>query len=180
MKSKALNQAMEILKQIRLVIEGQDIVSVKLNKVMSIVSDNLEADAAACYVTVDDDYLELFASYGFNPQATHKVSLRFGEGLIGEVAKTNRSLVVENAHNHPKFTYKPELGEDEYKAFLGVPMIRWNRCLGVLTLQDKKAYEYTPLEVEILETIAMVLVEIVASDEMSAYKKSLIRERGIV
>ena len=180
MKAKALNQAMDILKLIRHVMEGDDSIPLKLEKVMTIVATNIHADVAACYIPVEDDYIELFASYGFKTSAVHKVSLRLGEGVVGEVAKTKRSFsIADDFRKHPKFSYKQELDEEVYKSFLGVPVVRWNRCLGVLTLQHKKKHEYSPLEIEIMETIAMVLIEVFSSDEMSEYKKTLIKSRGL-
>ena len=179
MQSPAINQAMDILKLLRQVTEGQDEVPVKLAKITRIIAEKMEADAAACYVAVDDSYLELFSSFGFNDDVAHKVTIRYGEGLVGEVAKTNRSLAVSDAWAHPKFSYKPELGEEEYKSFLGVPLVRWNRSIGVITLQNKQVHEYSRLEIEILETVAMVLSETVASEEMTEYKKDLIKARGL-
>lgn len=179
MHSPAVNQAMDILKLLRQVTETHEEVPFKLAKIIRIIAEQMNADAAAVYVAVDGNYLELFASYGFSEDVAHKVTIRYGEGLTGDVAKNSRSLAVADAWAHPKFSYKPELGEENYKSFLGVPLIRWSRSIGVLTLQNKKIHEYSNLEIEILETVAMVLSEIIASDEMSEYKKTLIKERGI-
>lgn len=180
MQSPAVNQAMDILKQLRQVTEGQDEVSVKLSKIIRVIAEQTSSDAASVYVAVDDNYLELFASCGLNETAEHRLTIRYGEGLIGEVAKTTRSLAASEASKHPKYAYKAELGEDAYHSFLGVPLIRWNRSIGVLVIQSKAIHEYSRAEIEILETVAMVLAEIVASDEMSNYKKELIKERGLV
>lgn len=179
MQSPAINQAMDILKLLRQVTEGPDEVPVKLAKIIKIIAEQMNADAAACYIAVDDNYLELFASYGFSSDVAHKINLRYGEGLVGEIAKTNRSLAASDAWSHPKFLYRPELGEENYKSFLGVPLIRRSRSIGVLTLQNKQIHEYSNLEIEILETVAMVLSEVIASEEMTDYKKNLIKERGI-
>ncbi len=179
MKSLAINQAMDILKLLRQVMEGQDDVPSKLARITKIIAEQMNADASACYVSVDDDYLELFSSFGFSSTAPHKVKLRYGEGLVGEVAQTSRSLAVSDAWSHPKFSYKKEMGEEPYKSFLGVPLIRRSRSIGVLTVQSKTTHEYSRLEIEILETVAMVLSEMIASDEMTEYKKTLIKERGI-
>lgn len=179
MQSPAVNQAMEILKLLRQVTESQDTISDKLDRIVSIIATQMKVDACACFVAVDDYTLELFASYGFNPGISHKISLRFGEGLVGEVAQNNRSLAVSDAWKHPKFSYKKDMGEDEYKSFLGVPLIRWSRSIGVLSIQSKEIHEYTQLEIEILETVAMILSELIASEEMSQFKKTLTKERGI-
>lgn len=179
MQSPAVNQAMDILKLMRQVTEGNDPVQTKLEKIIALIAERMQADAANCYVAVDDYTLELFASYGFNPNVAHKVYMRFGEGLVGEVAQNNRSIAVADAWSHPKFSYKPDLGEENYKSFLGVPLIRWNRSIGVLTVQNKDIHEYSQLEIEILETVAMVLSELIASDEMSEFRKTLTKARGI-
>lgn len=179
MKSPAINQAIAILRLLRQITEGNDALPVKLDKIIKLIVEKTDADAGACYIVVDDNYLELFAASGFNDNIAHKVSLRMGEGLVGDVAKNNRSLAVADAWHHPKFSYKPELGEENYKSFIGVPLIRWNRSIGVLTLQSHDVHEYSSLEVEILETVAMVLSEIISSEEMTEYKKSLIKERGL-
>ena len=60
-----------------------------------------------------------------------------------------------------------------------MPLIRWSRSIGVLTVQNHEQHEYTRQEIESLETVAMVLSELVASDEMNEYKKTLIKERGV-
>ena len=179
MQSPAINQAMDILKLLRQVTESPDEVPVKLSKIIRIIAEQTSSDAASVYFAVDDNYLELFASYGLNETAEHKLTIRFGEGLIGEVAKNNRSLSSADAAKHPKFAYKAELGEDAYHAFLGVPLIRWNRAIGVLVVQKKEVHEYSQTEIEILETVAMVLSEVFSSEEVSNYKKTLIKERGL-
>lgn len=178
MKSPAITQAMSILRLLRQITEGPDVISVKLDKIMSMIVEQMQADAGACYLVVDDNYLELFAAYGFNQNIAHKINLRVGEGLVGDVAFNRRSLAVEDAWKHPKFSYKKEMGEEQYKSFIGVPITRLGKVVGVLTLQSKKKYEYSVLEIEILETVAMFLSELVTSDEMNALKNQLIRERG--
>ena len=178
MKSPAITQAMGILRLLRQITEGPDAISVKLDKIISMIVEQMQADAGACYLVVDDNYLELFASYGFNQNIAHKINLRVGEGLVGDVAANRRSLAVEDAWKHPKFSYKPEMGEEKYKSFVGVPITRLGKVIGVLTLQNKKKYEYSVLEIEILETVSMFLSELLASDEIKTLKNQLIRERG--
>ena len=58
-------------------------------------------------------------------------------------------------------------------------MVRWSRSIGVLSLQNREIHEYSRLEIEILETVAMVLSEMIVSEEMTEYKKSLIKARGL-
>ena len=178
MTSPAINQAMGILRLLRQITQVQDEISVRLDKIMGMIVEQMQADAGACYVAIDDNYLELFAAYGFNQNIAHKVTLRFDEGLVGDVASNRRTLAVSDAWSHPKFSYKPEMGEEKYKSFVGVPVTRLGRTIGVITLQSLETHEYTAFEIEILETISMFMSELLSSDEMNAYKTRLIRERG--
>lgn len=179
MQSPAINKAMEILQELRTVSEGNDALEVKLNKIVKMIAEQMSADAAACYITIGGNRLVLFAAHQMNPEALNKVVFRFGEGLTGDVAQNSRTLSVADAWSHPKFVHKPEIGEDNYKSYIGVPLIRWHRSIGVLALQSKEIHEYSAMDVEILETVAMVLSEIVSSDEMAEWRKNFDKNSNI-
>ena len=180
MQSSTTNQAIVILKQLRQAADEEAKISDRLSRIMKIIAEQMGYDGVSCFVAIDDSYLELFAEYGFNPDAMHKVSLRFGEGLIGSVAKNGRPLALSDAKNHPKYVIKEKLGEEGYNSFLGVPLMRRHRAIGVLVAETKSAHEFSRQEQETLETIAMFLSDVVSSDEMTEYKNNLIKSRGIV
>lgn len=180
MKSSATNQAFATLKLLREINEEQIAVEDKLNRITKVIAEQMEADGASCFISIDDNYLELFAAYGFNPNAAHRVSFRVGEGLIGNIAKYCRPLAVSDAPSHPKYVYNKEFGEDDYKSFLGVPLIRRNRSVGVLLIENREQREYSAADQEALETIAMFVADIVTSDDMAEFKNSLIKQRGLI
>ena len=179
MQSPALTKAMEILQQLRSISEGESPINEKLNNIVQMIAEQMSADAAACYITVEGNRLALVAAYQLNPEAVNKVVFRFGEGLTGEVAQQSRTLSVADAWAHPKFVHKPELGEDEYKSYIGIPLIRWHRSIGVLALQSKEIHEYSAMDIEILETVGMVLSEIVSSEDMGEYRKEFDKNNQI-
>lgn len=67
---------------------------------------------------------------------------------------------------HPDFAYRPETGEEKLHAFLGVPLIRSARVLGVLVLQNKVPRIYTDEEIGAALAVAGLLAEIAASGEL--------------
>ena len=89
--------------------------------------------------------------------------MKKGEGLVGLIASWGEPVNLSDAQKHPSFSYKPETGEEIYHSFLGVPIVRERRTIGVLTVQNKIERKYTAEEVEALETTAMVLAEMIAS-----------------
>src|SRR5690606_37084377 len=115
--------------------------------------------------------LELYATEGLNREAVHNVSLRVGEGLVGTIAEEARTLNLPDAQSHPAFQYLPETGEEIYSSFLGVPILRAGRTLGVLVVQNKASRTYDEEEVEVLQTTAMVLAEMIAAGELSSLSR---------
>ena len=121
------------------------------------------AEVSSIYVRLPDDSLELFATEGLRKEAVHALRMKKGEGLVGLIADWGEPINLTDAQKHPNYSYKPETGEEVYHSFLGVPMVRDRRTIGVLTVQNKIERRYTDEEVEALETTAMVLAEMIAS-----------------
>ena len=57
--------------------------------------------------------------------------------LVGLIAAQAAPLNLEDAPAHPAFAYRPETGEDPFRAFLGVPVLRAGQTLGVLVVQNR-------------------------------------------
>ena len=111
--------------------------------------------------------LELYATEGLNPGSVHLAQLRLGQGLVGTIAASARALNLSDAQQHPAFAYLPETGEEIYNSFLGVPVLRAGRTLGVLVVQNRTKRQYRDDEVEALETTAMVIAEMIAAGELA-------------
>ncbi len=180
MQSTAVNQALSILKLLRQIMDEQQDADNKLNRIIKTIAEQTGSDAAACFIVINDKKLELFSSYGLQISESQKLSLAMHDTIIGETAQTCRTLCLPDYSKHSKFQTENEFGAKDFKGFLAIPLIRWNRAIGVLALYKKEVYEYSPFEQETLETIAMVLSDILSSEEMSAYKEKLIKKRGIV
>lgn len=146
----------------------------RLDKIVSIVAEYLHVNVCSLYVLRPGDLLELFATKGLDEKAIHETFLRVGEGLIGEVALQRKTLVFKNAWEHPSFVYKPETKEKAFKSLLGVPIIRGDNLLGVLAIQTIHSQEFSEETTEVLQTVAMVLAEVLATYQLEA-KENLIK-----
>ena len=100
------------------------------------------------------------------PEAVHRTRLRVGEGLVGVIAATARPLALAEAQSHPDFAYRPETGEEIYHSLMGAPILRGGHVLGVLVVQNRTPRHYTEDEVEVLQTIAMIVAELAASGDL--------------
>lgn len=139
----------------------------RLNKVVNLIATTMVADVCSIYVRSSDNSLLLVATEGLAQEAVGRTRLKENEGLVGLIATSARPKRLKNAPSHPRFSYRPETGEDPYHGFLGVPILRGGRALGVLVVQNTTERHYEDDEMEALQTIAMVLAEIItaAADE---------------
>src|SRR3546814_541173 len=110
--------------------------------------------------------LELCATEGLKREAVYRTRMKFGEGLVGHIAETGRPIALAEAQTHPKFAYFPETGEEIYHSLMGVPIRRSERVHGVLVIQHSAVREYTEEEAESLETLSMVLAEMISGGEI--------------
>ncbi len=138
----------------------------RLDQIVRQIAQNMVAEVCSVYVLRSDGVLELYATEGLNKDAVHLSQLQMGQGLVGTIAASARPLNLSDAQSHPAFTYLPETGEEIYHSFLGVPILRTGRSLGVLVVQNKASRTYRDDEVEAMETTAMVLAEMVATGEL--------------
>jgi phosphotransferase system enzyme I (PtsP) len=155
-----------LLRQIREALAGGGPAQVRLDMVVRIIALSMVAEVCSLYLRRANSDLELFATEGLNPDAVHATRLKPGEGLVGEIMRLGRPLNLSDAPGHPSFSYRPETGEDPYHAFLGVPLLRGGRTIGVLVVQNRTTRVYSEEEVEDLQIIAMVLAEMVAGGEL--------------
>jgi phosphotransferase system enzyme I (PtsP) len=151
-----------LLRRLREIMAEQTSAQMRLDKLVSVIASNMVAEVCSIYLRRAGKMLELFATEGLNRAAVHNTRLREGEGLVGLVSETAEAVNLSDAPSDPHFSYRPETGEDPYKTFLGVPIVRGGQVFGVLTVQNKAERIYAEEEVEALQTVAMVLAEVVA------------------
>lgn len=155
-----------LLSRVRGIMADEGEIQQRLDKIVEIIAAEMVAEVCSLYVRRAGDLLELFATQGLLPAAVHNTHLRVGEGLVGDIAAHKRPLALSDAQSHPNFAYRPETGEEIFHSLMGVPAIRDGRVNGVLVVQNKTQRHYTEEEVETLETVAMVLAEMVGGGEL--------------
>jgi phosphotransferase system enzyme I (PtsP) len=151
-----------LLRRLREIMAEQASAQTRLDKLVMVIAANMVAEVCSIYLRRAGNALELFATEGLNPSAVHRTRLKAGEGLVGLVVETAEPVNLSDAPTHPRFAYRPETGEDPYRSFLGVPIVRGGQVYGVLTVQNRAARQYDEEEVEALQTVSMVLAEVVA------------------
>ena len=129
-----------------------------LSLIVAEVKTAIHTDVCSVYMTdeVRGEYV-LMATDGLRPGAVGKVRLKLGQGLTGLAASRAEPINVENAPAHPAFRYIAATGEAPFHGFLGVPIIRRRKVLGVLVAQQREQRKYTADEESFLVTLAAQL-----------------------
>ena len=155
-----------LLRRLRDIMAGSSSAQERLDRIVRIIAAEMVAEVCSAYVMRAGEVLELFATEGLRPEAIHRTRLRVGEGLVGLIAATARPLALADAQSHPDFAYRPETGEEIFHSLMGVPILRGGRVLGVLVVQNRTLRHYTEDEIEVLQTIAMIVAELAASGDL--------------
>jgi phosphotransferase system enzyme I (PtsP) len=134
-----------------------------LQELAQLVAAELVSEVCSIYAARPGEILELAATEGLNPQAVGQTRLRVGEGIIGLCAATAHVMNLPDAQNHPAFAYRPETGEEPFASMLAVPVRRAGRTLGVVAVQNRNPRSYSDEEVDELETVAMLLAEVLST-----------------
>src|SRR5574339_38956 len=170
--------AREILTGLHEIMAARGNAQSKLDRVVDLIAEAMSSEVCSIYL-LRDNKLELFATHGLRKEAVHVTRLGMGEGLVGTIAEEGRILNLDEATNHPAFAYRPETGEERYHSFAGVPIIRREAVIGVLAVQHADPRRYDDVEIEALQTVAMVLSEMIASARLVDGARAALRNEGM-
>ena len=119
--------------------EQQDIDKL-LELITSSAVDILNAEAGSLLLTIDDGSSDLEFKIAIGTSGADLIGRRFpsGEGLVGEVAKSGRYVIVNDTSRDDRWA--GEVTETDFRttSILAVPLIDNNQLLGVLEVLNKK------------------------------------------
>jgi phosphotransferase system enzyme I (PtsP) len=178
MPLNAIASAREILTGLHEIMAKRGSAQAKLDRVVDLIAEAMASEVCSIYL-LRDNALELSATHGLRKEAVHVTRLAMGEGLVGTIAEEGRVLNLAEAATHPEFVYRPETGEERFHSFAGVPIIRRETPVGVLCVQHAEPRRYDDVEIEALQTVAMVLSEMIASARLVDGSRSEHRDAGM-
>ena len=138
-----------------------------LQKVVSLVAYHMKA--AVCSVYLYDEKTEelvLTANQGLNPDFIGKLRVKLGEGITGTALKELRAILEGRGSLNPHFKHVPDLHEDQYQAFLAMPILHGDRKVGVLVVQDPQPYYFSDNDVRAFRAIAAQLASTIENAKL--------------
>lgn len=153
-----VSRSIGTIQQIAQSINASTDLSDALNKLVFAIHDNLKVDVCSIYLNdkVNEHYI-LMATQGLNPDAVGKVTIAYGEGLVGLVGQRSEPVHIEHAPQHPSFKLIPECNEEPYQSFLGLPVIQRGELLAVLVVQQISPRLFDDQDLAFLTTLAALI-----------------------
>ncbi len=156
-----LGNLLNILRQISEIIAKTSDHLDALQKIVNVLAESLNVDVCSVYEYDENtDSLVLTATYGLKSDAVMNVSMKPGEGLTGTSFKERRILNLSNPQTHPKFKLFQNIGEEQYKSFLSVPLTISGKCLGILTIQRKSEEKFEQPVADMVRSISTQLANL--------------------
>ncbi len=142
-----------------------------LDEALALIVERVKAsmNADVCSVYLSDEARReyvLMATDGLRPGAVGRVRIPFGKGVVGLCASRAEPVNLENAPDHPAFIFIASTGEAPFHGFLGVPIVRRRKVMGVLVVQQREQRRYIDEEVAFLVTLAAQLAGSITQAEL--------------
>ncbi|MEK7237941.1 MAG: GAF domain-containing protein [Nitrospirota bacterium] len=128
---------------------------------------------------LEDDILQIKASYGLPDKIKQAMNLRIGEGIAGWVVQTGKPLLVDDVLKMPENLRVPVI---EATSVLCVPLKIGERTIGTLGLYDKEdewgTTTFTQADLDTLNTFASA--SSIAIENARLYRTEVEKERKIL
>src|SRR5262245_39317909 len=173
----------DLLHEIGSRIAAADPLHAVLSRVVDFVSTLVQCDSCFVYVLEGSD-LVLRASKTPHPDVVDRLKLRVGQGITGWVAEHRQPVAVANqAFKDSRFQIFHELPEDEYEAFLSVPVLCRGKLVGVINLQHRQPHEHTRREMQLVSMIGFLVgaeIEMARLEIENSQLSERLEERKVV
>lgn len=144
--------------------------------VVETVAEVIGVEACSVYLyDKNSDDLTLRATRGLNVAAVGQVRIGMGEGITGWAAREGRPVAIRDVRRDNRFHVEPALGEEPFRAILAVPIVLFSverfhlgaaKLQGVITIQTVAARDFTPEEINFVETVAGELAFFVVNAQL--------------
>ncbi|MFW5704186.1 MAG: ANTAR domain-containing protein [Patescibacteria group bacterium] len=134
-----------------------------LKKLITLITQIIPVNSCLIYIFDRQNKTLILCASKSDSKQTHdeslgKITMREGEGITGWVAEHGTTVVLnEKAYEDDRFKFFKQLPEDNYEAFLSVPIKDREGVVGVVNLQHEAPYQFTAEQIDLLETVVKII-----------------------
>jgi phosphotransferase system, enzyme I, PtsP len=140
----------------------------------------LEAEVCSLYLLEGEGHqLVMRGNVGFPHRAVGQVRLAVGEGITGQAVEYLRPISADFATEHASYKHIDGLGEENYPAFLAVPIRGKTGPLGAVVVQ-RKSHPFGDADVELLAVLGGLVAAGIRHAELidASRDKAPVRKAG--
>lgn len=156
-----------MLSQLRQIVEefsATTNLSEAMNLLVEQTKTTMSIDCCSIFITnKHTQKLTLMASKGLASQVVGATHFNLDEGIVGLVYQKGEPVNLAHVSEHPQFKYLPSSNEEQFKSFLGTPIIHKRKVLGVLVVQQRLPRLFNKEEESFLVTLATHLASVLAN-----------------
>ena len=163
----------ELLYQVGMRISSSLDVEEVLNLILHSLREVVEYHAGGIFL-VDPDTMQIMrlTATGYDPEMEHRLELKFGEGIVGWVAKNVKPVIVGDVTKDPRYLN----ARDETKSEMVVPLTVSDRILGVLNLENDRLDAFSADDLHLLKTFGS---QAAISIERARLHKEILEKRRL-
>ncbi len=148
------------------------------DEILMYVTKKIDAIQGAFYVLNDDDtdnlFLEMKSSYAYNKKKYLKARFKFAEGLVGQSAIEQDTLLrTEIPHDYVSVT-SGLLGDQRPSCILIVPLITDEKVFGVLEFAG--FHKFDSSQIKFVEEISLIIARTVFNIKVNERTRKLLAE----
>ncbi|MGM0581100.1 MAG: PAS domain S-box protein [Bacteroidota bacterium] len=148
------------------------------DEILKYVTEKIDAIQGAFYVLNDDDddnyFLEMKSSYAYNKKKYLKAKFKFAEGLVGQSAIEQDTLLrTEIPHDYVSVT-SGLLGDQRPSCILIVPLITDEKVFGVLEFAG--FHKFDSSQIKFVEEISLIIARTVFNIKVNERTRKLLAE----
>jgi len=136
-------------------------------------------DAKICALWLLDEKsqeLKIRATQAMSREYLKERSIKFGEGIVGLVAKERKPIVISNVVKDKRYKEKRLAEKEGLVSMVSVPMMVKRRAIGVINCYTTSLHTFTKREVRLLSTIANQAAVAIENTELMVKTKVIQEE----
>jgi sigma-B regulation protein RsbU (phosphoserine phosphatase) len=139
----------ELLYQVGMRISSSLDVEEVLNLILQNLREVVEYHAGGIFL-VDPDTMEIMrlTAMGYDPEMESRLELKFGEGIVGWVAKNVEPVIVGDVRHDPRYLN----ARNQTNSEMVVPLTVGDKIVGVLNLENDRPNAFTEEDLYLLKT----------------------------
>jgi len=146
--------------------------------ILSFITKKIDAIQGAFYVVnedlEDDPTIDMLASFAYNKKKYLKASFKFAEGLIGQSAIEQDTLLRTEIPQDYVTVTSGLLGDKKPSTILIVPLITDEKVFGVLEFAGFE--KFTPTQVKFVEEISLIIARTIFNIKVNDRTRRLLTE----